>query len=78
MTNIKVEHEELISLLNQVYTRTKTAGLVRTTRALADAIRLIHWESAVIFDSQSISKRVIDQYASESMVLDVDDEVTAV
>lgn len=61
---LKAEHKALLELLPELYNRARAAGLVRTSRALADSIRLASWESASLFDDNGIlHRRRHDDYA---------------
>lgn len=61
---LKSEHRALLELLPDIYNRARAAGLVRTSRALADSIRLASWESAALFDDHGLlHRRRHDDYA---------------
>lgn len=78
MAGTRQEHDELMDILAKAHSRCKTAGMVRTVRALEDALRLIHWESAVIFDHGHPARRKNDVYDSDIRVLTVEDEVLSI
>lgn len=73
----KAAHEELLELIATVHSKAKILGLLRTCRALHDADRLAHWESAKLFDDGYVPKRSTD-YDRDINVLHLDDEVTAI
>ena len=77
--DIKAAHDALMQSLAKVYTEAKRLGLLRTTSALNDALRLGHWESAQYFDLGYIPRRRSDMANRDHVtVLTVDDEVTTI
>ena len=71
-------HEEMIEVLPKLCAKARSLGMIRTSRALADATRLASWESAAIFDQGVRMRRNGDMYDTNIQVLTAEDEVTAI
>lgn len=78
MALVRTAHEELIEVLPKLCAKARSLGMIRTSRALADATRLASWESAAIFDQGVRMRRNGDMYDTNIQVLTAEDEVTAI
>lgn len=69
-------NEALLEQLRDNYLQAKDLGLIKTSRAIADAVRLIHWESAALIpDTGMPHRRRSTDYDRDITVLHTDDEV---
>lgn len=71
------EHVALAELLSDIKVRLVDSGLVRTSRAVSDAMRLIHWESVSVLGGE-VGPRKLSQYDASLVVLHDDDEISAI
>lgn len=70
------ERESIIKVLPELYHRAKAVGLEKTSRALADAIRLGQWEISRVFDTDGLPyNRRANDYSEKVIVLIDHDEL---